>query len=194
MRHVKCVVVGDNQEDRITLLTSFAASRSCPTGVAPIIFDNFLVNLMFGDEPVTLGLFDIGGSESYDRLRSLLYPSTDVFIVCFSLLNRDSFESVRSKWWLEIKQHCPTAAIVLVATDLDLRPQSNETNCVSFNEDLEMSRVVGAVKCVECSIREPKQVGRVFHEALKAALETPTIEKDSKKRNCLRKFRFCRFI
>jgi hypothetical protein len=36
--------------------------------------------------------------EDYDRLRPLSYPQTDVFLVCFSLVRRASFENVRAKW------------------------------------------------------------------------------------------------
>ena len=41
---------------------------------------------MIGGEPYTLGLFDKAGQENYDRLRSLSYPQTDVFLVCFSVI------------------------------------------------------------------------------------------------------------
>ena len=37
------------------------------------------------------------------RLRPLSYPTTDVFLVCFSLVNPASFENVRAKWYTEVK-------------------------------------------------------------------------------------------
>lgn len=44
----------------------------------------------------------------------LLAQQTHVFIVCFALDNRASFENVSSKWLPELKQHCPKAPVVLV--------------------------------------------------------------------------------
>lgn len=63
---------------------------------------------------VSLGLWDTAGQEDYDRLRPLSYPQTDVFLICFSIASPSSFENVTSKWYPEIKHHCPDAPIILV--------------------------------------------------------------------------------
>jgi Ras-related C3 botulinum toxin substrate 1 len=57
----------------------------------------------------------------YDRLRPLSYPQTDVFLVCYSVVNPASFDNVRAKWSPEIKHNNPDTPIVLVGTKLDLR-------------------------------------------------------------------------
>ena len=44
----------------------------------------------------------------------------DIFIVCFSLVNRQSLKAVIRKWVPEIRHHCKTAQILLVGTKLDL--------------------------------------------------------------------------
>ena len=33
----------------------------------------------------------------------IAYPNTDVFLVCFSIINPDSYDNVREKWVPEIK-------------------------------------------------------------------------------------------
>ena len=43
---------------------------------------------------VKLNLCDTAGQEDYDRLRPLSYPQTDVFLACFSLVERESLEHV----------------------------------------------------------------------------------------------------
>lgn len=37
------------------------------------------------------------GQEDYDRLRPLSYPSTDVFLICFSVVTPTSYNNVKSK-------------------------------------------------------------------------------------------------
>jgi len=62
--------------------------------------------------------FHIAGQEDYDRLRPLSYPQTDVFLVCYSIVSPSSFENVTSKWFPEIKHHCPDAPILLIGESL----------------------------------------------------------------------------
>ena len=66
------------------------------------VFDNYAVTVMIAGEPHTLGLFDTAGQEDYDRLRPLSYPQTDVFLVCFSIVNPASFENTKEKVFLLI--------------------------------------------------------------------------------------------
>ena len=51
---------------------------------------------------VDLGLWDTSGLEQFDRVRTMSYPKADVFIICFSVTNRASFENVKKKWWREL--------------------------------------------------------------------------------------------
>lgn len=75
---------------------------------------------MVDDEPYTLGLFDTSGLDNFDRLRPLSYPQTDVFLVCFSVVEPKSLENVREKWVPEIVHHCKRTTFLLVGTKIDL--------------------------------------------------------------------------
>ena len=45
--------------------------------------------------------------EDYDRLRPLSYPQTDIFLMCFDISSRDSFENIVDKWIHELQHHMP---------------------------------------------------------------------------------------
>lgn len=77
------------------------------------------------------------GQEDYDNIRPLSYAGTDVFIACFSLVNRTSFENISSKWFPELAETCPKVPIILVGTKLDLKKElqrSRMASTVEFNE------------------------------------------------------------
>lgn len=52
---------------------------------------------MVDDVPYNLGLWDTAGQEEYDRLRALCYPQTDVFLMCFSVVDQCSFDNIKQR-------------------------------------------------------------------------------------------------
>lgn len=61
------------------------------------VFDNYAVTVMVGGDTMTLALFDTAGQEDYDRLRPLSYPQTDIFLLCYSVVNPASLKNVVEK-------------------------------------------------------------------------------------------------
>ncbi|AQZ11347.1 CDC42 (YLR229C) [Zygosaccharomyces parabailii] len=187
MQTLKCVVVGDGAVGKTCLLISYTTNQF-PADYVPTVFDNYAVTVMIGDEPYTLGLFDTAGQEDYDRLRPLSYPSTDVFLVCFSVISPPSFENVKEKWFPEVHHHCPGVPCLIVGTQIDLRDdkviieklQRQRLRPISQEQGERLSRELRAVKYVECSALTQRGLKNVFDEAIVAALEPPVIKKSKK--------------
>ena len=169
----KCVIVGDGAIGKTCMLISYACNKF-PMDYIPTVFENYAVNLLVDGNLHRLGLFDTAGQEEYDRLRVLAYPSTDVFLVCFSVASSDSFENVRDKWIPEIKHHCPGARIVLVGTQCDTRHDPDTVTrllerrktFVSEQDGKKLAKRVGAVSYLECSALTQKGLKEVFDEAV----------------------------
>ena len=151
MQSVKCVVVGDGTVGKTCLLISFTQNKF-PSEFVPTIFDNFTACLMVDGKPITLYLWDTAGQDEYDRLRPLSYPNTDVFLICFSLVDKASYDNVGNRWYPEVRHHCPMAPIVLVGTKLDLRDdrktvedlKAKNKSPVAYVQGLEMKRKINA--------------------------------------------------
>jgi cell division control protein 42 len=142
-----------------------------------------LTSRRIGDDPYTLGLFDTSGQEDYDRLRSLTYPQTDVFLV-FARVGRPwSYESVEMRWVPEIQHYCPGVPFIIVGIKCDYDEDSDSVRRVVTNiSDYKamgeaIARRVGAVKYLECDIISQYRLKDVFDEVGLLALVVGDEEK-----------------
>ena len=154
-RHIKLVVVGDGAVGKTSLLISYTTGEF-PDEYIPTVFDNYSASVMLEVDGKlqtnTLGLWDTAGQEDYDRLRPLSYPKTDVFLLCFSLISKVSFQNIAEKWIPEITHHCPGIPFVLVGTKSDLRQESEFQSLLVTQEEIEAFKAeCGAAAYVESS-------------------------------------------
>ena len=189
MQAVKCVIVGDGAVGKTCLLISYT-TNAFPNEYIPTVFDNYSATVMVDAKPINLGLWDTAGQEDYDRLRPLSYPSTDVFLVCFSVIAPASYDNVEGKWKPEIEQHCPGVPIILVGTKIDIRDDAEqmkrlqEKNITPIEEakGQELCQKIGAIKYIECSALTQHNLKFVFEEAVRAVLNKAVDPSGGKKK------------
>ncbi|XP_055004372.1 rho-related GTP-binding protein RhoG-like [Boleophthalmus pectinirostris] len=177
MQTVKCVVVGDGAVGKTCLLISYTTG-AFPNEYIPTVFDNYSSQVTVDGRTLSLNLWDTAGQEEYDRLRTLSYPQTNVFIICFSISSPASYENVLLKWHPEVHHHCPGVPIILVGTKRDLREDPEilkklkETNAtpVSYSSGQSLAKQIHAVKYLECSALNQDGIKEVFSDAVRAYL------------------------
>lgn len=178
MQNIKCVVVGDGAVGKTCLLISFT-TNAFPKEYIPTVFDNYSAQLAVGSKVISLNLWDTAGQEEYDRLRTLSYPQTNVFIICFCVASPSSYENIKLKWYPEVSEHCPNVPILLVGTKKDLRDDPEVLNklkeknqsVVSQQQGVALARQIQASKYMECSALNQDGVKEVFTEAVLAFLK-----------------------
>ena len=112
MLNMKCVVVGDGAIGKTSLVISYT-TNSFPNDYCPSVCDNYSAKITVEGKPATFNTWDTPGQEDYDRLRPLSYPRTDVFLVCFSIVNPTSLFNVKAMWKPEISHHAPNIPYIL---------------------------------------------------------------------------------
>ncbi|KAG5837534.1 rho-related GTP-binding protein RhoG-like [Anguilla anguilla] len=177
MQSIKCVVVGDGAVGKTCLLISYT-TNAFPKEYIPTVFDNYSAQVTVDTRTVSLNLWDTAGQEEYDRLRTLSYPQTNVFVICFSIASPPSYENVKHKWHPEVTHHCPSVPILLVGTKKDLRAdpevlkklkEQNQTT-ITQQQGAALARQIHAIKYLECSALNQDGIKEVFSEAVKAFL------------------------
>jgi len=191
---MKVMVVGDSGVGKTCLLISYT-TNSFPNDYVPTVFDNYSTNVAIGDTTIALGLWDTAGSDEYDSLRPLSYPGTDIFLVCFSLVDPVTLEHVKSKWIVEINKHMEGAkpAIMLLGTKLDQRSNAavienlrkSGSKPVTKAEGERMRAAINADDYFECSALTQEGLSELFEAAVKHMLpnsKPPAKEEKSHKK------------
>ena len=174
----KLVIVGDGACGKTSLLFVFSKDEFLDF-YEPTVFDNYLTEIEINGKFVELVLWDTAGQESYERLRPLSYPDTDVILMCFSIDNPDSLENIYERWAPEMRHFCPNVPIILVGNKKDLRNDEyikselsrTKQKPVTSNEGSSMCDRIEAYAYLECSAKTREGVRDVFETAAKAALK-----------------------
>ncbi|XP_064831311.1 rho-related GTP-binding protein RhoG-like [Oncorhynchus masou masou] len=177
MQSIKCVVVGDGAVGKTCLLISYT-TNAFPKEYIPTVFDNYSAQVTVDSRTISLNLWDTAGQEEYDRLRTLSYPQTNVFLICFSVASPPSFENVKHKWHPEVTHHCPNTPILLVGTKKDLRNdpevlkklKDQNQMTITQQQGTALARQIQAIKYLECSALNQDGIKEVFAEGVRAFL------------------------
>lgn len=175
MQHIKVVCVGDGAIGKTSLLSVYATNRF-PTEYEPTVFDNYSAPVQYLGENLMLNLWDCAGQEDYKHVRSLSYPGTDVFLVCYSVISPSSYHNILTVWIPEIRQYVPDAMIVIVALKHDCYEdpkimellQSKGIQIVTPEQLTLLVKQTGTFAGLPCSAMKGYNVQEVFHRVIDA--------------------------
>ena len=179
-RSLKIVVVGDKKVGKTCLLLRYVTNTFPGDGdyVPVVLDDQFVIHTLDPETGEHVKLVDttVRDHNYGSSLRPLCYPKTDVFIICFSLVNDTSRENVHAKWVPELRRYCPDVPTIVVGTKHDLKEDTGTVGSGAW------ARELGATSYHECSSATGYCVSEVFDEAVRAALRHVPAKK---KKKCL---------
>lgn len=112
-------------------------------------------------------------------MHSLCIPYSDVILLCFSVVNPQSFQNAITYWLSRARRSNATIPIVLVGTQMDLRSDlktllsldQQKLKPVTEKEARICAQQIHACTYIECSALTEKNLKTVFDSAVIAALE-----------------------
>ena len=120
-------------------------------------------------------VIDTAGS-LYEVLEKWVYPDTSVFILCYSVFDRDTFDFLKTFFATSIRQNLDEyVPLILVGNKIELAPVKSD--CFVTPEGAEvLAFEIGAAGSIQCSgfVQSETNIGNVdkaFDLAMKAALE-----------------------
>ena len=185
--NMKLVFVGDTAVGKTSIIMTWT-QETFPSLYEPTVFDTYNGTKNYKGSEVKLQIWDTAGHEDLGRLRPIAYANTDCFIICFSLMQRNSLENACKKWISEVKTTARACPCILVGTKLDLREELERSerqedraklaDCVT-NEEIEQAAKKYAFQgFVMSSAKEKKGLNKVFHTAFKVVFQMKSMEKN----------------
>eukprot|EP01094_Clydonella_sp_ATCC50884_P005631 TRINITY_DN1456_c0_g1_i3.p1 TRINITY_DN1456_c0_g1~~TRINITY_DN1456_c0_g1_i3.p1 ORF type:complete len:195 (+),score=78.70 TRINITY_DN1456_c0_g1_i3:525-1109(+) len=162
-------------------LSGVASGFSCacsahtpPISYVPTVFDNHGAVVKYDGKDINFSLWDTAGQEGYARIRTLSYPKTDIFLMCFSVVDRISFSNVQNRWLPEVDHHCPGVLSLLIGLKTDLRNDPDTqaelkrqgTTAVTKEEAEEYAKSLNLAAYLECSALTRDGLEEIFQSAL----------------------------
>ncbi|CAL6004092.1 Rac/Rho-like_protein [Hexamita inflata] len=135
--NIKIVMVGDSGAGKTSLIMSMS-NLTFTTEYIPTVFHNS-INITHNNINYTIRIMDIVGHDDYDPIIPPNYQDNDIFIFCAS--NSDQLSSLKSKWYIKMKQ---PKNIIFVHTKCD-------TNGITDKQIKEISLVLKPKCIVSCS-------------------------------------------
>lgn len=177
---VKCVVIGDGAIGKTSLIVSYT-TNDYPQEYKPTVHDFYTVQLTVEERPITFQLFDTAGQEQFNVIRRLSYHDTQIFLLCFNLVDPVSFQNIKERWIPELKEYSakgiPFILVGLQSDERNVAPmkwsnqKKNRLKPIKTEEGEALAKKIGARRYMECSACTQKNVKNVFDTAIATALE-----------------------
>ncbi|KAN0026916.1 hypothetical protein ACTFIU_009592 [Dictyostelium citrinum] len=171
------MTIGDRSIGKTTLLMTYYTNEFNTRAFSS--FDSEYLNpltVMINDDAIEISIWENDGYDSdgvYNESPPFInhqLSNINVFLLLFSISDRDSFNNCLTKWDIEIKQIYPSVPIVLCGIKTDLREEENliyknsidKSHFITYEEGVNMANEIGAVGYYECSSLKKKGLSEVF--------------------------------
>ncbi|CAL9699103.1 unnamed protein product [Knipowitschia caucasica] len=190
MERAKCVFVGDSGVGKSCLLSTYVR-KSFPGEYHPDFYSTYTVEVKTCDQAVQFNVCDTAGSGDYEQFRLLIYPETNVVVICFSISDPLSYCSVTQTWIPDVDMNCPKAPVLLVGTKSDLRDDKDVLqqlkekglSPITQQQGSALAKQIRACGYFECASKHQEGLEEIFQQAALVFLQRK--KRKPSKKHCI---------
>ena len=180
-RIMEIALLGDGFVGKTSLLRRFKGEKFDQKYRITVGADFIVKKMQYGEQHVTLKIWDVGGQPEFARLRSQYYKNTSGILVVFDLMKRSTFDSI-PVWLNEVLENnnWRLVPIILLGNKNDLTKEDpREVSDAEIAEYVEILRNWGhsmdtnfVLNYYETSAKSGDNVREAFDELVLTALKT----------------------
>ncbi|KAK9869752.1 hypothetical protein WA026_003485 [Henosepilachna vigintioctopunctata] len=129
--------------------------------------------------------------EDYNFLRTQSYSYGDLFLLCYSVDNMDSFINIREMWLPEVRKCKDKAKFLMVGLKQDLRSDPETIDRLNISKKIfvshgdaeNMAQKLG-IPHIECSSKEQENFDHIRNLIVELGKMSDTSESDSHLQEC----------
>ncbi|KAL3282375.1 hypothetical protein HHI36_005561 [Cryptolaemus montrouzieri] len=190
IRTIKCVAIGDGYVGKTSLLSRLSG-KPMDECYLSTIFENSKVAVNYKNENYELFLIDTAGQEDYNFLRTQAYSYGDIFLLCYSVDNMDSFINVRETWLPDVSNCKENAKFLLVGLKSDLRTDPETIDRLNISKRIfvskgdaeNMSTKLG-IPHIECSAKEQENFDEIRNKIIELGKTVNTMDSEYYSYSC----------
>ena len=149
---------------------SFSSSHIATLGV-----DFAQKDVVSGEIPIRLAIWDLAGQHSYESVRRHYYQGCHAIIFVYSVVDGESFVNT-SRWFVEINKYIkPLPPVAFIANKIDLRNSGSYEEVISTEEGQSFSESFSTKLGVPVIFRETsaltgENIQEAFHDLVEMML------------------------
>ncbi|KAH0793274.1 Rho family GTPase [Histomonas meleagridis] len=159
---IKLTFVGPRHVGKSTFVTALQTAQFVPN--LPPVVEKYFIEYQYKEVEYNLYIWDTPSDN--EPLRVQMYPFTNVFLLCFSVVDTNSFNDALQNWVpaLQSYPHNFEKIIIAVGMQEDLRQEFGD-QAVSTKNAKKAFKSKG-IKYIECSSYQPNTLHKVIRKAL----------------------------
>ncbi|XP_033734165.1 rho-related GTP-binding protein RhoH-like [Pecten maximus] len=164
-KNVCCTLVGDGMVGK-TCLAKVFTDKTFPDQYVATVQDSYSGQAWFAGDQYSITITDSAGEHEGSDVRRVSYDKSDVILLCYSVLDRESYASLRTHWSREVGSLAKRCPVLVVALQTDKRTSRH----VTTTEGRSMSKSIKANGFIECSAKNVNDVKDVFENVVRMCL------------------------